>query len=287
MKLQYFIPAIVIVLNTISCTPKNTKDPQPVEDTKPIENPKPVEDTKPVENPQPVISQNINYVSKGNYYFQEITYDASGNPTIVREFLPTHEATLKISYEKNLAKTMIFEPKNGSYNVEYTINYINANELTIGTKSYVGPSKWLTNASLKFNANGLVESITTIINGYSRTFNYRYDKNDNLIYAENLNESFPVIYEEYDDKPNPFYAKAKLWTIIELIERQNSGTVVDFAICKNNPRKSITQNNNFTEKLIYTYDKNSYPVKIIQQIYSPSYGDGVYKEDVIQLTYAK
>lgn len=287
MKFAYFIPVFAIFLYTISCSPKSKEDPQPDKDPNPVENPKPIEDPKPIENPQPVINQNINHVTKGNYYFQEITNDSSGNPISVREFMSGPEVTLKIIYEKNVVKKIIFAPKGVSFTVEYTINYINPNEVTIGTQSLVYSSKWVTNASLKFNANGLVESITTIINGSSRTFNYRYDKNDNLIYAENLNESFPIFYEDFDDKPNPFYAKAKLWTIIELIQRQNTGTVVDFAICKNNPRKSIFHNNNFTEKLIYTYDQNSYPVKIIQQIYSPLYEEGVYKEDVIQLRYEK
>lgn len=271
MKFTYFIPAFAIVLNSISCSPKSKKDPQPTE------------------------NQNITSIKKGNRIFHEITNDALGNPTIITEELPDYgsgyQTILKIGYEKNLAKTISLETKGYSGMVEYTINYINANEVTIEHKSSLPSPKWLSKATLKFNGHGLVETIMTEMDVFTRTYNYRYNENDNLIYAESLNSSLPIIYENYDDKPNPFYAKAKLWAIISTIEYLNFGTALEFPICKNNPLKSHYQDNSFAEKLIYSYDKNSYPVKI-SEYYSPkgiSAKDSDYEldDDVLKLTYEK
>jgi YD repeat-containing protein len=275
MKFSYLISAFAIVLSIISCSPKSKK-----------------------EEPKPIANQNITSLNRGGFHRHEMTYDSLGNLITDRQGEDNHEALLKISYEKNLAKTISFELNNYNQTRLYTLNYVNANEITIESDDRFGASQWLSSANLKFNASGLVESITTKINFYTYTFNYRYDAKDNLTYAETV-ESFtkPVIYEDYDDKPNPYYAKAKLWTIINLIKSQNFRLnrvyPFDFVISKNNPRKSFSQAHKFYEKLSYTYDENSYPVKVTRHTYVGSNDtpplDSDYKLDpnAIEATYKK
>src|SRR6218665_729608 len=155
MKFAYLISAFAIVLSIISCSPKSK-----------------------TEEPKPIANQNITSLIRGGFHRHEMTYDSLGNLVTDRQGEDNNEALLKISYEKNLAKTISFELNNYNQTRLYTINYVNANEITIESDDRFGSSQWLSSANLKFNANGLVESISTKINFYSYTFHYRYDAND-------------------------------------------------------------------------------------------------------------
>jgi hypothetical protein len=249
MKFVYFIPAVAIALIITSCSPKKKQEPQPTE------------------------VQNIVSIKKPDESLLEITNDASGNPAIVK----IYDTTLKINYEGNQVKTIDFKVDYRPEVVQYAINYINANEVTIEHTTPELPSKkWIKKAKMKFTASGLRETYTYESDAIMApfTFNYRYDTSDNLIYSELIVEgkkAVPAtIYENYDKMNNPFFARAKLWSIIDMMAGLTVGNFLSFPISRNNPQKISSENYYGSDKLTYTYDKNAYPTEITQYSYSTS-----------------
>lgn len=222
-----------------------------------------------IEDPKPDNELKISSINRqGEWpYNASITYDNSGKPTTVK----TSHLTLQITYLNNQIKS-ISSASNRSFipNI-YDVNYISAKELVITDSD----SKSFGKVNLKLTDTGMLESsVFSSTNIDSNTFDFKYsfkyDASDNMILSELFTQDgyvSRIVYENYDNKINPYYSNVRIWSVLNGIFELDIMTKIPFPICRNNPQVIHYDDYKEGSKLQYNYNEKGLPTEITEYFY--------------------
>lgn len=247
--------------------------------------------------PQNPVANKLSNASRKDDYNIDINYDANGNPILIKETSDYRNHIYKIAYEGEKIKSVILEnlnPNSSTKVLNYEIKYISENEIYIPS-----PPEGDREFKLTFNENGLlkksIENVTNYFGKYQYIYDYTYNSDNNLIleettYSDGI-KAKSRSYDDYDQMNNPFFAKAKIWSIINSINLVHLRTYMPFPISRNNPKILTLRDYDAGNKLVYKYDKNNFPIEIQEYVYKkgtpdpPKDSDYYLQEENIKLSY--